>query len=862
MARCSMIGRTLAHYRILDRLGSGGMGDVYLAQDTKLDRKVALKVLPAEAARDEKRRERFRGEAKAIASLDHPNIVHAYSVEEADGVHFITMQLVRGKTLRALVPRGGMALGQFFDIAIPLTGAVAAAHQAGITHRDLKPDNVMMTDEGRVKVLDFGLAKLVEPSDPGGVSEEPTVARLTEAGAVMGTVGYMSPEQVRGEPVGPGADVFALGVIAHEMLSGAAPFQRHTSPETQAAILKDDPPSLPSSTPPVLGRVVRRCLEKRPQERFHSAHDLSLALEALSVGNGAVGATSGPPPAARVSRRQVLAVAGGSALGLGAGLAAGSLMHGRRAPPSVASYHRLTFRRGIIRTARFGPDEQTILYGANWDGDVCRVYMVRPDSPESVRPDLPPATPLAVSTTGELALALGGHFRGVMTYGTLARVPVVGGAPRELVEDVKYADWSPDGADLAVVRRIGDREQLEFPIGRVIAEPSVPGGGFSFPRVSPRGDRVAFFEITRGLTGRVVVVDRRGGKRLASRPFLNVFGLAWKGEEIWFTAAPESPLARDAILAITEAERERIVARIPGNASLHDVSPTGRVLMAHTNDRVGISVLAPGDTAERGLSWLDASFLADISRDGGRILFTEGGVGGGPRCSAYLRSTTGSPAVRLGDGWAVALSPDGQWAVAIGIPGPQPHLDLLPTGAGQARRIERPGLTFPYGAARWLPDGKRLIVVAHEKDRRSRLYCLDADGDALDAVTPEALGPESWALSPDGTRVAVASGRGVDVYPVGGGAARQVPGPPFEGRLQAWIEDGLLFSRDPNGDDLGAVIQVDPVTGAQRPWRDVRPRDPGGILSVFSLRVTPDGRHYGYSWARATSNLYLVDGLS
>jgi hypothetical protein len=297
--------------------------------------------------------------------------------------------------------------------------------------------------------------------------------------------------------------------------------------------------------------------------------------------------------------------------------------------------------------------------------------------------------------------------------------------------------------------------------------------------VSPKGDRVAFFEITRGLTGRVVVVDRRGSRRFASRLFFNVFGLAWKGEEIWFTAAAERPLFRDAILAITEAETERVVAPLPGNASLHDVSTAGRVLMAHTDDRVGISVLAPGDPAERDLSWLDSSFIADISRDGSRILFTEGGVGGGSRSSVYLRSTQGSPAVRLGDGWAVALSPDGQWAVAIQISGPQRHLDLLPTGAGQARRIERPGLTFPFGSARWLPDGKRLVVVAREKDRPPRLYCLDADGDALDAVTPEALGGESWALSPDGTRVAAASHRGVNVYPVSGGGA---PGTGPDGR--------------------------------------------------------------------------------
>jgi hypothetical protein len=855
-----MIGRTLAHYKILDKLGSGGMGEVYLAMDTRLDRKVALKVLPPETARDEKRRERFKGEAKAIASLDHPNIVHAYSVEEADGVYFITMQLVRGKTLTALIPRDGLPLSQFFDLAIPLTSAVAAAHQAGITHRDLKPENVMVTDDGRLKVLDFGLAKLVESPDAGAASEGPTVSRLTEAGVVMGTVGYMSPEQARGQPVGPGADIFALGIMAHEMLSGVAPFRRDTAPETLAAIIKDDPPGLPSSVPPVLDRVVRRCLEKSPQDRFHSAHDLSLALEALSIGAGSVSGIS-HPPASSFSRRQVLVLAGGSALGLAGGLGLGTFIARRGRPQPTPSYHRLTFRRGMIRTARFGPDYQTIFYGALWDGDVCRVYTVRPDSPESARPDLPAATPLAVSTTGELALALGDHLRGGMTYGTLARVPLVGGAPRELVEDVRYADWSPDGTELAVVRLVGGRDQLEFPVGNLIAEPSAGGGGFSFPRVSPEGDRVAFFELRSDLVGRVVIANRRTGKRFQSREYFNLFGLAWKGDEIWFTAAVERPLLRDAILAITESETERVVARIPGNASLHDVSPAGRILMAHTDDRSGIAVLAPGKTVERDLSWLDASWIADISRDGSRILFTEGGVGGGPRGSVYLRATHGSPAVRLGNGHAVALSPDGQWAASVPGYGPSPHLDLLPTGAGQARRIERPGLTFSYPFACWMPDSRRLLVQAQAKDRGPRLYCLDGDGDALDAITPEGEGyHRSCWVSPDGTRVAAQSRLGVKIYPVSAGEPRAVPGL-TGGRLLAWIEDGLLVAEDPSSSSLGRVFQVDPVTGGRRFWKDIQPRDPAGIMNMWSLRVTPDGHFYGYTWHRATSNLYLVDGL-
>ncbi len=214
---------------------------------------------------------------------------------------------------------------------------------------------------------------------------------------------------------------------------------------------------------------------------------------------------------------------------------------------------------------------------------------------------LPPATPLAVSSSGELALALGTHSRGIMTYGTLARVPLAGGAPRELLEDVKYADWSPDGRELAVIRRVAGREQLEFPIGNVVAEPESPGGGFSFLRMSPQGDRVAVFALTfaGGLTGNVAVVDRAGNKRIVSRQYFNCFGLSWKGDEIWFSAADERPLFRNTIHAITQDGAARVVVRTAGNVSLHDVAPDGRALIAHTNDRTGISVMAPGAVAEQ-----------------------------------------------------------------------------------------------------------------------------------------------------------------------------------------------------------------------------------------------------------------------
>jgi hypothetical protein len=303
----------------------------------------------------------------------------------------------------------------------------------------------------------------------------------------------------------------------------------------------------------------------------------------------------------------------------------------------------------------------------------------------------------------------------------------------------------------------------------------------------------------------------------------------------------------------------RIVARMPGNVSLHDLSPDGRLLIARTDDRSGIAVRAPDQATARDLSWLDASILGDISPDGRRILFTETGVGGGPRLSAYLRGTDGSAAVRLGDGFGYALSPDGRWALTK----PsfrEPYFDVIPTGAGPSSRLERPGLHL--ARARWLPDGRNVIALAQQAGR-PRLFLLAMEGDATRAVTPEALavGDTGWAVSPDGTRVAVTAERGIELVPIDDGAPHEVPGSSGSSVL-AWIESGLLVSDDPAAG--GVVFRVDPATGQREPWANIEPQDPAGIMTLNhnTLVVTPDGRAYGYGWHRATSDLYLIDGLT
>ena len=857
-------GTRLGPYEIVALLGAGGMGEVYRARDTRLNRDVAIKILPEAFARDTERLARFEREAKTLAALNHPNIAQVHGLEESNAVRALVMELVPGEDSAARIARGPMPLDEALPIARQIADALDAAHEKGIIHRDLKPANIKITPDGVAKVLDFGLAKAVSEEPANQFSETRRLSPdETRDGLILGTLAYMSPEQARGHAVDRRTDIWAFGCVLYEMLAGRRVFGRDTASDIIAAVLTSevDWSALPADVPANIRHLIERCLEKSPKRRLRDIGDARHDLEETRI--SALATTGAPvalPVRAGTSRRAMLT--GAAALALAAaGFVGGSAVTQRSRPAAMPSYRRLTFRRGLIRTARFAPDFQTVWYGALWDGDVCRIYSVRPESPESAPLiNLPPATPLAISASGELALSVGTHLRGIMTYGTLAQVPLTGGAPRELLEAVKYADWSPDGRELAVVRKVGDHDQLEFPIGKVLAKPSTPSGGFSFPRVSPRGDAVAVFELefADGLEGRVAVIDRSGTTRVVSPRYFNVFGLAWKGEDVWFTAADELPLFRNAIHSLNPAGAVRIVARVPGNASLHDVSPDGRLLIARTDDRSGISVLAPGDSAERDLSWLDAPVLADISRDGLHILFSEIGVGGGPRVSSYLRGTNGSAAVRLADGRAQALSPDGRWAIVRTNP---PHLDLVPTGAGEARRLERPGMNILGG--RWLPDSRQVIVRAQDGSEGARLYLLDVEGGHVAPVTPAkvAVGATSWAISPEGTLVGVTHDGGLRLYPVGGGQPRQVPGSTGRDRLVGWIEGGLLVSETPQA--AGDILRINPTTGKRDVWRNIKATDPAGImnLSLTTLVVTPDGRSYGYTWHRAISDLYLVEGL-
>ena len=847
-------GTRLGPYEIVTVLGAGGMGEVYKARDTRLGREVAVKTLPSLAASDPERRARFEQEARSASALNHPNIITVLDIGDAGGTSYIAMEYVEGRTVRELLAAGALTPRKVLDIAVQAAEGLAKAHAAGIVHRDLKPDNLMVSKDGFVKVLDFGLAKLVTPL-PGGISELPTVPRpATNPGAVMGTVGYMSPEQASGHAVDFRTDQFSLGTILYEMATGIRPFQRKTSAETLAAIIREDPEdvaTLSPRTPPPLRWIIERCLAKDPDERFASTRDL--ARDLASVREHLSETSLSGPTAVVAPRARWLARTGWALAGLVAGWLL-SEMEGRRAVPEAPDlkFTRLTFRRGAVPTARFAPDGQSVVYSAAWEGAPLDVFSVRMDSPESRSLGLPGANILSISSTGEMAVSLGDRFRfGFERTGTLARVPLGGGAPREVLENVQEADWSPDGNRLAVVRDSGDRRRLEYPVGTVLHE---TGGWISHARVSPDGNRVAFIDhALRGdNVGSLTVVDLQKSANVLARFVLN--GVAWSpgGREVWVAG----------ITAVDLSGRSRRVWSLPAGLYLHDISRDGRVLVARANWRREIVGRGPGDANERNLTWLDWSFPDDLSADGRTLLLEEQNIIDDDGNNAiYIRKTDGSPAVRLGWGQTACLSPDGKSALAVVKSSGASDLVLLPTGAGEPRTLPRSAVA--YQSVNWFPDGRRVLVSGNEPGSGTRLYVIDLADGRPRAISAGGVSLYRWsAVSPDGSLAVALAGDGTPtLHPTDGGEPRALPGvAPGELPIQ-WSADGrsLYVTRG-----IGVPANIDLVevaTGARRLWKTITPPDPAGVVQIGPLQITADGKSYVYSYRRQLDELLVVEGL-
>ncbi len=853
-------GSRLGPYEVLAPIGAGGMGEVYRARDERLKRDVAIKVLPPSFSSDADRLRRFELEAQAAGGLNHPNITAVYDIGTHEGAPYVVQELLEGETLRAELAGGRFAPRKAIEYALQIAHGLAAAHGKGIVHRDLKPENVFVTKDGRVKILDFGLAKLTQmDAGSGAHSNLPTATAGTEPGMVMGTLGYMSPEQIKGRPADPRSDIFSFGAILYEMLSGKRAFHADSAGETMAAILKEDPPDLSVTNQninPGLERVVRHCIEKNPERRFHSAHDLAFDLEALSGAS----VTSGPAVSTAPRRRpKWTRVVAGLALLLGVGLA--SFFAGRRAGSAGrtndVTFKPLTYRSLPIFRALFAPDGRTVVFSQAQEGNHSEVFTRAPDYPEPRPLGVPDAQLLSVSSKGEIALLT--HARYIhhrLFAGTLARMPLSGGAPREVLEGVREADWSPDGEALAIIREIDGKDRLEYPIGKVLYS---TGGYVSDLRFSRAGDRIAFLEhpFRWDDRGGVAVVDLAGKKTSLAGGFWGVEGLAWSadGKEILFSAGPG--YSSFEVHAVTPDGKKRIALPSAGGLTIFDVSREGRWLGAREDVKYRLMVMAPGAKAERDLSWLDGSRGEALSKDGRTLLFSEfsGAVGG--NYAVCLRRTDGSPAVRLGEGAAADLSPDGSWALAV-VPTSPARLVLYPTGPGEPRRLES-GDIGDYSSARFFADGKRILSCGVESGHASRCYVQDVAGGKPRPVTAE--GTSAGFVSPDGALVLVQLGRGVyQLYPSAGGEPRPVPALAPDDLAAGWTADGrgILVSR---WSEVPTRLEsIDLATGQRTLVRPLAPTDLAGVVRISNPMLAGDESVYAYSPTLRRADLFLVEG--
>ena len=853
-------GSRLGPYEISSPLGAGGMGEVYRARDSRLDRDVAIKVLPAEVSSDAGRVKRFEKEARAASALNHPNIVAIYDVGAEGGTTYIAMELVAGKTLRDTLVGGALPTKRLLEIATQLAEGLAAAHEAGIVHRDLKPENVMVTKDGFVKILDFGLAKLV-PSLGSGESSLPTVS-ATHPGGLLGTVSYMSPEQAAGQPVDFRSDQFSFGSIVYELASGRRAFQRDTAVDTLSAILHDEPEALTRvspQTPVPLQWIVERCLSKDLAERFVSTRDLAGDLKKIreytSTPAGVLVAGQRPSGTPRRWVKGVLSLLGVAAVGFFAGK---SIPSTRDALGDV-SIQRVTFQKGNVSDARFAPDGETIVYTAEWDGRPQDTYVTRIHATDSRPIGIPRGRVLAVSRAGELAV----QFRKESGL-ALGRVSLVGGALREVMEDAnRWADWSPDGKALMVIRHVNGRDRIEYPIGTVFYETP---GKIEFPRVSPDGETVVFIEGSER-DAVIVTVDRKGRKKTLVRESqgFTVFGeLAWHPSgEVWFDGT--QPGTGDGLFAVSPSGRVRAVLKGVDIPILMDISRDGRLLVEREVFRKEIPALVVGDSSERDLSWLDQSDLSDLARDGSAVLITESGPGGGTNYGIFLRKTDGSAAVRLGEGAAQSLAPDGSWVAALRKePGPRGWygLERLPTGPGQAEAI--PVGELNVQEAKILPpDGKQVFLWAIDAGGAERGYLMD-----LPHGTPRVWLPKRTRVtgfSADGRWALVDEGDGRwAIRPLGAGVSRPISGIAAGEEPCCWTADGrsLYVVRDGPARESLIVGLLDLADGKRTPWKTLAPVNKAGLFGVSAFHISADNRTYAYSVERVVSDdLFVVSGL-
>jgi len=846
-------GTKLGPYEIVTLLGAGGMGEVYRARDASLHREVAIKILPASFSQDSDRLRRFEHEAQAAAALNHPNILSVFQIGQEGSAPYIVSELLEGQSLHKLLRNGSLTLRKTLEYGSQISCGLTAAHGKGVLHRDLKPENIFVTKDGRAKILDFGLAKLVQSEEKQSF-EGVTLTAKTDAGVVLGTANYMSPEQVRGEVVDHRSDIFSLGAVLYEMLAGQRAFAGKSSAESMAAILKEDPAPFPAERkiPPAIERIVFHCLEKERSARFQSAQDLQFDLDTVSS------SSTGTSHFAREESRKPGKISWTlGTIGLALALAGTFLIGMRYGKTKVPEWHRLTFSKGTIQSARFAPDGRTVVYSAAWRGSPLELFVTRPESPESRSIGLRGTALVGESARGELAVIQSFTTVGAgVQMGTLARVPLEGGSPREILHEAEFADWGDDGSSLAVVREMSGSNVLEFPVGTPLARTS---GFFAFPRFSRNGTRIAFFEYFDRSSdgGSVEIVDRQGHRKVLSENWSDLTGLAWSPDEreVWFTGTRTSGAI--SLMGVTLDGKEREILKAPADLAILDVARDGRVLLTTQLWHAEIYGVGPGDKQEHELSWFDFSLPDALSRDGKLLLFHEAGEAGGSNGASYLRGMDGGVPTKLTEGYCTGLSPGGDWAVCDMQAQPRPFL-LVPTKAGLPRRL--PDDHLFHAIARWLPDGKHLVFTGTEAGHGLRAYIQNINGQPAKAITPE--GVARVEASPDGKYVSamMTSGK-IVVYPVDGGEGRDVPGIKAGDAVVGWAEDNRSIYLNRPGELPSPVFRIELATGKRTLWKTLAPAELSGVNFVTPVLITPDGKAYVYSLNRRLADLYVVEGL-
>ncbi len=856
--KAAVIGKQLAHYEITGLLGKGGMGEVYRARDGKLGREVAIKILPVEMSRDADRLARFDREARSLATLQHPNVASAYGLEETPEARFLVMELVEGEGLDERMARGPIPLAEVRTIAAQIASGLEAAHEKGIVHRDLKPANIRVSPDGTVKVLDFGLAKAWSDEDQeGDLSSSPTMTAHTIKGVILGTAGYMSPEQARGQTVNKQTDVWAFGVILWEMLTGQRLFDGATVSDVMAGVLRAEinDQALPTNTPQAIRRLLRRCLQRDLKNRLRDIGDAALDLEEIDTEDRV---NEGRPGTRRVSLPGWLAILAVVIIGTGFAtwaLVGGSGQEQDLAP--VARFEQKTYGEQAIFNARFLPDDQGIVFSSASFGNVPHLEVLSGAgmAPRRIGPE--GTTLLSVSDEGELAILTGAEYRNHRVLrGTLARMSI-DGAPRTLIENVRDADWGT-GNELAIVRRVGGIDRLEYPVGNVLYETS---GYISGPRVSPDGKQVAFNDHQWWLDDRgwLKLVDEARQVTTLTKEFWAIQGVVWTpdGSKILFAGADGSPKLSPMVVRLRDT-RVRPFLAVSSSTTILDLDDSGRLLALGNRHSYGVVAHPKSSNEDIDLSWLDSSWGPTLAPDNKTLIFSNGF--GGSNYTVVMRTTDASPLTTMGEGNFLELSPDGAWVTAqIATP---PGLAVYPVGIGVEKHLD-PGPIVQFHASYWFPDSEHLLIVGNEADGPVRCYRQAISGGAPEALNIEGA-EDFFRLTLDGTAVlGLGQDQGYYLFPLDGGPPRSLPGLHSGDLVQAWNRDGSAVYVIEDRRVPQTLIKVDLETQERDADFTFGPeREPGLLWVRINGPVFDPANGYSYGYLKSLSRLFVVDGAS